>query len=57
MQDWEDFEVQTSLFDGTNCGLRLKDKSVFAAQSHPETSPGPQSSHYHFVAHIAEAKR
>lgn len=34
----------TSLFDGTNCGLRLKDKLAYSVQHHPEASPGPQDS-------------
>ena len=29
-----------SLFDGSNCGIALKDKPVFSVQYHPEASPG-----------------
>jgi len=42
-------ETHVSLFDGSNCGIRLQDRPVFSVQYHPEGSPGPQDSHYLFV--------
>ncbi|MBV9062224.1 MAG: glutamine-hydrolyzing carbamoyl-phosphate synthase small subunit [Alphaproteobacteria bacterium] len=41
-------QTHVSLFDGTNCGLRLEGKDVFSVQYHPEASPGPMDSHYLF---------
>jgi carbamoyl-phosphate synthase small subunit len=41
-------ETHVSLFDGSNCGIRMTDKPVFSVQYHPEASPGPMDSHYLF---------
>jgi len=41
-------ETHISLFDGSNCGIALKDRPVFSVQYHPEASPGPQDSFYLF---------
>ncbi|HWP24962.1 MAG TPA: glutamine-hydrolyzing carbamoyl-phosphate synthase small subunit [Xanthobacteraceae bacterium] len=52
-------ETHVSLFDGSNCGLKLKDKPAFSVQYHPEASPGPRDSHYlfrRFVGLMQQAK-
>ncbi|ARO14132.1 carbamoyl-phosphate synthase, small subunit [Ketogulonicigenium robustum] len=41
-------ETHVSLFDGSNCGIRMLDRPVFSVQYHPEASPGPQDSYYLF---------
>ncbi|MGA1760792.1 MAG: glutamine-hydrolyzing carbamoyl-phosphate synthase small subunit [Paracoccaceae bacterium] len=41
-------ETHVSLFDGSNCGIRLANRPVFSVQHHPEASPGPQDSFYLF---------
>ena len=41
-------ETHISLFDGSNCGIRMIDRPVFSVQHHPEASPGPQDSFYLF---------
>jgi len=53
-------ETHVSLFDGSNCGMALKDKPVFSVQYHPEASPGPRDSRYlfeRFVTLMREKKR
>ncbi len=34
-------QTHISLFDGSNCGFRIKNKPVLSVQHHPESSPGP----------------
>ena len=41
-------ETHVSLFDGSNCGIRMRNRDVFSVQFHPEASPGPQDSFYLF---------
>ncbi len=41
-------ETHVSLFDGSNCGIKMSERSVFSVQHHPEASPGPQDSFYLF---------
>lgn len=51
--------THVSLFDGSNEGIRVKNKPVFSVQYHPEASPGPQDSHYlfeRFVENIRQSK-
>ncbi|MCZ2204085.1 glutamine-hydrolyzing carbamoyl-phosphate synthase small subunit [Bartonella sp. A05] len=53
-------ETHISLFDGSNCGIRIIGKPVFSVQYHPESSPGPQDSHYlfqHFCNMITDYKK
>ena len=41
-------ETHVSLFDGSNCGIRVSDRPIFSVQYHPEASPGPMDSYYLF---------
>ncbi|WP_102109829.1 glutamine-hydrolyzing carbamoyl-phosphate synthase small subunit [Oceaniglobus roseus] len=41
-------ETHVSLFDGSNCGIRMADRPVWSVQYHPEASPGPMDSYYLF---------
>ena len=47
-------ETHVSLFDGSNCGIRMTDRPVFSVQYHPEASPGPMDSYYLFERFAAE---
>ena len=49
-------QTHVSLFDGSNCGIALKDKPVFSVQYHPEASPGPRDSHYLFERFVGDRK-
>jgi carbamoyl-phosphate synthase small subunit len=50
-------ETHVSLFDGSNCGLRLEGADIFSVQYHPEASPGPMDSHYLFDRFADAAKK
>ncbi|PWE33657.1 carbamoyl phosphate synthase small subunit [Maritimibacter sp. 55A14] len=46
-------ETHVSLFDGSNCGIRMRERPVFSVQYHPEASPGPQDSYYLFQRFVS----
>ncbi len=46
-----------SLFDNCIEGIRLKNKSIFSVQYHPESNPGPQDSVYLFEEFINNMKK
>ncbi len=52
-------ETHRSLFDGSNCGIRMEGRPVWSVQYHPEASPGPQDSFYLFerFAEAMEARK
>ena len=53
-------ETHVSLFDGSNCGIRMENPPVWSVQHHPEASPGPQDSYYlfeRFAAAMAERSK
>ena len=50
-------ETHVSLFDGSNCGIAVKNRPVFSVQHHPEASPGPQDSFYLFERFAASMAR
>ncbi len=49
-------ETHISLFDGSNCGIRVAGQPVFSVQFHPEASPGPQDSMYLFERFAADMR-
>ena len=50
-------QTHVSLFDGSNCGMRVEGKPVFSVQYHPEASPGPMDSHYLFDRFAKAARK
>jgi carbamoyl-phosphate synthase small subunit len=49
-------ESHVSLFDGSNCGMELTDRTAFSVQYHPEASPGPQDSTYLFEKFVGSLR-
>ena len=42
-------ETHISLFDGSNCGIRMTDRPVWSVQYHPEAGPGPHDAESFFA--------
>ena len=61
LENHTDLEItHYHLNDNTVAGMRMKSKSCFSVQYHPEASPGPHDSSYlfdEFIANIGRAKR
>jgi carbamoyl-phosphate synthase small subunit len=60
LENHQDLEItHYHINDNTVAGMRMKSKSCFSVQYHPEASPGPHDSSYlfdEFVANIAKIK-
>ena len=50
-------ETHVSLFDGSNCGIRVDGRPIWSVQHHPEASPGPQDSFKVFESFVSALKR
>ena len=48
--------THVNLNDKTIEGIRLKDRSAFSVQYHPESNPGPYDSRYLFDEFVANMK-
>jgi carbamoyl-phosphate synthase small subunit len=58
LENHPDFEItHLHLNDGTVAGMRMKNKSCFSVQYHPEASPGPHDAAYLFDQFIENIKK
>jgi carbamoyl-phosphate synthase small subunit len=58
LENRDDIELtHLHLNDNTVAGIKLKNKSVFSVQYHPESSPGPEDSRYLFDQFIENIKK